>query len=239
MDSPGQDKEEFSDSDREWLRAVGGEAMDPDSPAAREGFALRLALEQRRREMEARSGARPGKSEEARQAQRDRLLQRARAEGLFERGTLDTSAPPGLEVAPVPTPMPVSPPTPKSAPPSNVIEFPGWRRRRALVALAASAVVGAVLVTQLVDRPDYAAPPEMLGSASVQRHQAVQARATAERLAGQLRAAGLRPGLYQRGRTYIVDIQLLGSELPAATPAFEALGIKPSPGFNRVEVAPG
>jgi len=221
MDSPGQDKQEFSDSDREWLRALGGEAVAPDSPAAREGFALRAALADRRREMEAGAEPRPGKSPQDRQAQRDALLQRARAEGLFER------RPPAAVTAP-----------PVAQAPSNVVEFPWWRRRRALVALAASTVIGAVLVGQWFARPDYGAPPEMLGGARVLEVRAPQARAVAERLAAQLRAAGLRPGLYQRGRIYLVDIQLLDAELPAATPAFEALGLRPLAGFNRVAVAP-
>ncbi|MBI5719223.1 MAG: hypothetical protein HZC37_16270 [Burkholderiales bacterium] len=221
MNNPDYDKPEFSDSDRQWLEALRGEGVDPASPAAREGFALRAALERRRLEMEARTEPRAEKSDEARQAQLDKLLQRARAEGAFEREQPDSA------VLPAPAP-----------PQSNVIEFPWWRRRRVLVALAASAVIGAVLVTQIVDRPDYGAPPEMLGHANVQKLKATQPRVAAERMAEQLRAAGFRPGLYQRGNTYVVDIQLMAAEIAVAGPAFEALGIKASAGFNRVEIAP-
>jgi hypothetical protein len=95
---------------------------------------------------------------------------------------------------------PTQAPASRAAPPSNVVGFPWWRRRRVALAFAASLALGSVLVTQL-------------------------------------RAAGLRPGLYQRGATYIVDITLLASELPTAAPAFEPLAIRPAAGFNRVEFA--
>jgi len=54
----------------------------------------------------------------------------------------------------------------------------------------------------------------------------------------QLRAVGLRPGQYQRDKIYIVDINLVASELPLAAPAFQAQGLQPALGFNRVEFSP-
>jgi hypothetical protein len=236
-----QDQDDFSDSDRQWLAAVSGNGVDPASAAAREGFALRTALEQLDLERAAPAdAAQAPESEAQRRARRDALLQRAIAEGAFERppraGAAATAPTPPLPATTqaAPTRAPAS----RAAPPSNVVGFPWWRRRRVALALAASLALGSVLVTQLLDRPTYGPPPELLGTpANVQRLQAARPRAEAERLAAQLRAAGLRPGLYQRGATYIVDLTLLASELPTAAPAFEPLAIRPAAGFNRVEFA--
>jgi hypothetical protein len=227
MASNGPDKQEFSDSDRQWFDALSGKAVDPESKAAREGFAMRVALEQRRLEQQRREAAATEADEAAARARLEKLRQRARAEGLFE----PSAAAP--ERAPAPAPPP---PTPA---PGNVIEFPWWRRqRRTVFALAASVLLGTVVVTQLVQRPDYEAPPQMLGTGSVQKVLAPAPRRAAERLAEQLRQAGLRPGIYQRGKTYIVDITLMAAELAAAAPAFATLGLEPAAGFNRVEFGP-
>jgi hypothetical protein len=205
---------EFSDSDRAWFAALSGQATPaPGTAATREGQALRAALAQRIAERSADPGLAAATSDEAMQAQLQRLRQRMQAEGTF--------APP--------------PPAATAAPPSNVIAFPWWRRRVALVGMAAS-VLAAVLVVQMMGtRADYPVPPEMMGADGRQPLQVAAPRPAAEQLAARLREAGLRPGLYQRGGTYVVDVTLAASQLPAAEPGFAALGLKPAPGFNRVE----
>ncbi len=219
MSTDDHDPKEFSDSDREWFAALSGNApRDSRSTAAREGAALRVALEQRRQEIDGDPRLAAVTSDIAMEAMRQNLVQRARHEGLFDRTA------------------PATPPP--SAATSNVVEFPWWRRRRPLLALAASLLVGVVSVRELMDRPDYPEPPEMLGPGGVLRVRVPQPRAAAEQLAARLKQAGLRPGLYQRGKAYVVDVQLMAAELPAARPAFEALGTKAEVGFNRVEILP-
>lgn len=130
------------------------------------------------------------------------------------------------------------PPTPRppEAVPAKVIDFPWWRRRGALLAMAAS-LFAAVVIVQLVDRrPNYPPPNELMGADGIQRTQSADPRRAAEQLAQQLRAVGLRPGLYQRGRTYVVDITLMSAELQTAQTGFTALGLLPVAGFNRVEI---
>lgn len=216
-DDPGP--REPSDSDRDWFAALSGNApQDSRSTAAREGAALRVALERRRQGIDNDPRLAAATSDAAMEAMRQGLLRRARDEGLFDR-----TAP----AAPLP-----------STASSNVVEFPWWRRRRPLLALAASLLVGVVAVRELMDRPDYPEPPEMLGAGGVLRVRVPQPKAAAVQFAARLRQAGLRPGLYQRRKAYFVDVQLMAAELPAARPAFEALGIKAEVGFNRVEISP-
>lgn len=235
MSSPSDDKPEppFSDSDLQWYAALSGEALaDPESPAAREGQALRIALEQRRQEMALDPTLAAARNDESQQRQLQQLRQRVRREGVFDRPPATaTIAAPAAPAAP-------APPAPTTAQASNVIAFPWWRRRGALVAMAASVLMAAVLVQQLTSQPDYAQPPAMLGADGVQALRVPQPRASAEQLAERLRQAGLRPGLYQRGKTYVVDVNLMAAELPLADPGFAALRIKPALGFNRVEFSP-
>jgi hypothetical protein len=219
MSTDDHDPKEFSDSDREWFAALSGNASrDSRSTAALEGAALRVALELRRQEIDSDPRLAAVTSDTAMEAMRQNLVQRARDEGLFDRTA------------------PATPPP--SAGTSNVVEFPWWRRRRPLLALAASVLVGLVTVRELMDRPDYPEPPEMLGTGGVLRVRAPQPRAAAEQLAARLKQADLRPGLYQRGKTYFVEVQLMAAELSAARPAFEALGIEAGVGFNRVAISP-
>ena len=226
MTRPGPDKPEFGDSDREWFAALTDDAAprDPASRPSREGHALRAALAQRQKEAEGDGGLEADASDAANERQLERLLQRADGEGVFDRsppaGTADAGA-----TAPAPTP------------PSNVVEFPWWRRRRALVGLAASLLAGVLVLTQF-ESAIYPEPPQMHGADGVQRVRAARPREAAERLAAQLREGGLKPGLYQRGKTFVVDVNLLSAERAAAAQAFGALGIEPAVGFNRVEVAP-
>lgn len=223
MTNPGDGPSppEFSDSDLQWYAALSGQAPPQGSPASREGLALRAALELRRQEIEADPALAAATSDEAMRQQAQRLRERIAREGIFDR------APPAEPAAPVPPPAA-----------SNVVEFPWWRRRGALLAMAASALVAVVLVQQITSQPDYPPPPAMMGADGLRQLRAAQPRQAAERLAAQLRQAGLRPGLYQRGSSYLVDVNLLAAELPAAEPAFAALGLKPAVGFNRVEIGP-
>jgi hypothetical protein len=205
----GNPTPEFSDSDLQWYAALTGDPpRDPNSAAVREGLALRVALEQRRLEIAASPDIATATSDEAMQRQLQQLRQRIQREGVFDR--------------------------PQAAA-SNVIEFPWWRRRGALLAMAASVLVAVVLVQQITSQPDYPQPPTMMGADGIQQLRVAQPRQAAEAWAAQLRQAGLRPGLYQRGTTYVVDVNLMAAELPAAEPAFAALKLKPAVGFNRVE----
>jgi hypothetical protein len=223
-------KPEFTDSDSAWFDALTGQPKPgAKAPAAREGRALRAALEQRQHEIAASPELAAATSDDAMQHQLQRLRQRAKAEGVFE-------AAPGASPSPSNDAAPTASSTP-AQPKSNVIEFPWWRRRKALVGLAASLVVALVVVQQTGDRADYPPPNEMLGADGLQRLRAPRPRQAAEQLAERLVQAGLRPGLYQRGKTYLVDITLLASDLKVAEPGFATLGIKPVVGFNRVEIA--
>lgn len=220
MSSPnnGNATPDFSDSDLQWFAALSGETLpDPGSAAAREGLALRMALEQRRQEVNASPDLAAATSDEAMQRQLHALQQRIQRERVFERAQ---------PAAPMPPPAPAAP---------NVIAFPWWRQRGALVAIAASMLVAVVLVQQITSQPDYAQPPVMSGAEGSQQVRAPQPRQAAEQLAAQLRQAGLRPGLYQRGKTFVVDVNLMAAELPAAKPAFETLRLEPVVGFNRME----
>ena len=223
MSSPdnGRSTPEFSDSDLQWYAALSGETpRDLDSTAVREGLALRVALEQRRVEMAASPERAAATSDEALQRQLQQLRQRIQREGVFDR------------------PQSSDPEPPAEAKVSNVIDFPWWRRRGALVAMAASALVAVVLVQQITSQPDYPQPPTMLGAEGIQQRRLPQPRQAAEGLAAQLQQANLRPGLYQRGKTYVVDVNLMAAELPLAEPAFAALQLRPAVGFNRVEIGP-
>ena len=218
MSNPGSDGStpEFSDSDRVWYAALSGEqGGDPASAATREGKALRLALEQRVQELAARPELAAATSEEAMQRQLQQLQQRMEQEGLFERPAAPDAAP---------------------AASSNVVAFPWWRRRVALAGLAAALMLSVVIVHQLDNQAEFPLPNETFGADGLQRLSVRKPRDVAVQVAAQLKQAGLRPGVYQRGKTYFVDVSLMASELPAAEPAFTALKLKPVAGFNRVEL---
>ncbi len=220
MSSPnnGKPPPDFSDSDLRWYACLSGAPLaDPGPPAEREALAMRMALEQRRHEVGASPDLVAAISDEAMQLQLQALRQRIQRDGVFER------APPAAATLP---PAPAAP---------NVIEFPWWRRRGGFLAMAASVLVAVVLVQQITSQPDYAQPPVMSGADGTQQMRVAQPKQAAEQWAAQLRQAGLRPGLYQRGTTYVVDINLMAADLPAATPAFATLQRAPAVGFNRIE----
>ncbi len=222
MTPPGPDKPEFGDSDREWLAALDGDATSRDVTTSRpslEGHALRTALAQRHKESERNANTGTVSRDATLEQDLEHLLRRADTEGVFDRSAPDSSAA-----------------TP-DAPPSNVVEFPWWRRRTAVVGLAASLLAGVLVLTQF-ETTIYPEPPQTHGADGVQRVRDARPREAAERLAAQLRDAGLKPGLYQRGKMFVVNVNLLSAERASAAQAFAALGIEPVVGFNRVEVSP-
>jgi hypothetical protein len=224
MSNPGSDGStpEFSDSDRAWYAALSGEqGGDPTSAATREGQALRFALEQRVQELAARPELAAATSTEATQRQVEQLQLRAQQEGLFDRPAAPDAAPE----------------TPPAAA-SNVVAFPWWRRRVSLVGLAAALMLSVVVVQQLDNQAEFPLPNETYGTDGLQRLRVQKPRDVAVQLAAQLKQAGLRPGVYQRGKVYFVDVTLMASDQAAAAPAFSALQLKPAAGFNRVEIAP-
>lgn len=228
MSSPGSGtpKPEFSDSDQQWFAALSGkEAGDPASPTVREGLALRAALELRKQEVAADPDLSAATSDEAMQQQLLRLRLRIEAEGVFAQSPSAASS------------HSDDPRSTSESKSSNVIAFPWWRRRLSLVGMAASLVMAVVVVQMIAHQPDYPPPNEIRGADGVQQAYEVRPREAAEQLATQLRQAGLRPGLYQRGKTYIVDITLMASDLSAAETAFTTLRLKPAAGFNRVEIS--
>ena len=58
----------------------------------------------------------------------------------------------------------------------------------------------------------------------------------AEAIAAQLKAAGLSARLYQSGKTFFVDTDLVAEKLEAAAPTLQALGLKDSIGQARIEI---
>lgn len=114
---------------------------------------------------------------------------------------------------------------------------PWWRQWPAAAGLAAALVLASALVpTWRGDTdPNYDNPPTMRGDAGLHRVSASQPRQAAEAFAAALRVAGLKPGIYRRDKTYVVDVDLQPDQLAAAAPAFERIALKPTPGFSRVE----
>lgn len=113
---------------------------------------------------------------------------------------------------------------------------PWWRQWPAAAGLAAVLALASALVpTWHGDNEPYGAPPVMRGDEGRHRLRAGQPRQSAEAFAAALREAGLKPGVYRRGKTYVVDVDLEPDQLSAAAPAFQRLALKPTPGFSRLE----
>ena len=115
-----------------------------------------------------------------------------------------------------------------------------WRQRwPAIAGLAAAVVLSAVLVPiwQGGGDGEHDAPPVMRGDYVLREQRTAEPRASAEAFAAALRQAGLKPGLYRREKTFVVDIDLKPEQLPSAVPAFAGLALQPVPGYTRVEFA--
>lgn len=117
---------------------------------------------------------------------------------------------------------------------------PTTRRRLlpALGGLAAALALAAVLVPMLtVQDPGIDDPPPVLrGDVQTLRKAVPEPARQARALAGDLRTAGFRPGLYRRGQTYVVDVDISAARLTEAQPAFMRLGLEPSAGMVRIEL---
>lgn len=113
-----------------------------------------------------------------------------------------------------------------------------WRERRTiLVGLAAAVVLSAVLVPVWQGSgDDYDAPPVMRGEHVLRELRVADPKGAAEGFATALRDAGLKPGLYRRDKTYVVDVDLKPDQLGAAAPAFARLALQPAAGTTRVEL---
>jgi hypothetical protein len=113
-----------------------------------------------------------------------------------------------------------------------------WRQRwPAMAGLAAVVALSAVLLPMLNRDNDtaYDPPPVMRGEYVTRQARVSQPVKAAEAFAAALRGAGLKPGIYRRDKTFVVDVDLTPEQLAAAAPAFKLLKFEPTPGFTRVE----
>jgi hypothetical protein len=106
----------------------------------------------------------------------------------------------------------------------------------ALGGVAAAVLLGAAMLPLLTsqDRSIYPEPPVLRGGLPVRQVAVPQPRAAAEQFAQTLQAAGLKPALYQQAEDYVVDVVLRPGQAPSAAPAFQRLGLEPSPDLNRI-----
>lgn len=108
----------------------------------------------------------------------------------------------------------------------------------ALAGLAAAvALVGVLLPLSSVDDDGFDGPPPVLrGEVQTLRKQLPEPARQARALADALTAAGFRPGLYRRGKTYVIDVDIPAPRLPEARPAFAPLALDPAAGLVRIEL---
>jgi hypothetical protein len=106
----------------------------------------------------------------------------------------------------------------------------------ALGGLAAAVVLSAGLLRLWYDPsgPIYDAPPVLRGTPPVRQVVTSTPREAAERFAKDLRSVGLKPGLYQKDSSFVVDINLLPEQIDTARPAFGQLNQVPTLGLTRV-----
>ncbi|MBL8339874.1 MAG: hypothetical protein JNL30_00280 [Rubrivivax sp.] len=109
----------------------------------------------------------------------------------------------------------------------------------ALGGLAAAVLIAAGLlpVWRDVVAPTYDPPPVLRGAPRLGQVAVPDPRKAAERFANALRDAGLRPGLYQKEESFVVDINLLPGQMEMARPAFAQINEAPAVGMNRVTFA--
>jgi len=222
-----RDPEDFSDSDQEWFDRLGPAPRPPaQTPAQREGDALKQAMRIADAKLAQRPDIRNALSDEARQ----RRFQRIQA----------SLADPEPVVAP-----PAQPPRPAAPSPGAWSRLRQWLegsllgpRWPAAGALALAVALGTVIVPVWMNDHIYERPEQLKGADDVRQVDAERPRQAAEAFAAELVRAGLKPGLYQRGKTFVVDIDVDRAQLPAASPAFARIGVEPRLGFTRVEFDP-
>lgn len=119
---------------------------------------------------------------------------------------------------------------------------PPWQRRwlPAGAAIAASITLATLLVPRLMDGDGrlYDEPPTMRGEVEAVRRSDAQPKQAAEALAATLRAGGLQPRIYQRQKTFTVDVDLAPDAPDAALAAMRQAGLVVRPGLTRVVVEP-
>ncbi len=125
----------------------------------------------------------------------------------------------------------------------GLLDKPGPSRRtvwQATAALVAIVVMAVVLVPRMGGDGDpiYDEPPTMRGGFVLVRRQDANPRQAAEALAASLKAGGVQPRLYQLGKTFTVDVELLPDADEAALAAVERAGLVAKVGITRVEIAP-
>ena len=124
----------------------------------------------------------------------------------------------------------------------GLLDRPAQSRRRiwqAGAAIAATVVLAVLIFPRAGDQgPFYDEPPTMRGEFTEVKRQDAEPRKAAEALAATLKAAGLQPRLYQRDKTFSVDVEWLPDAGDAALAAFRQAGLEARPGITRVEIAP-
>ncbi len=117
-----------------------------------------------------------------------------------------------------------------------------WQRRwlPAGAAIAASIALAALLVPRLLDGDGrlYDEPPTMRGEADTVRRSDAHPKQAAEALAATLRAGDLQPRIYQRQKTFTVDVDLAPDAADTALAAMRQAGLVARPGLTRVEFDP-
>ncbi len=106
-------------------------------------------------------------------------------------------------------------------------------------ALAASVLVGFLALQALQNGQvavSFDEPPTMRGQIQTVQLRDKAPKERAEAIAAQLKAAGLSARLYQSGKTFFVDTDLVAEKLEAAAPTLQALGLKDSIGQARIEI---
>lgn len=233
-----RDPDDFSDSDLEWLDRIGPSPRPPaQTPAQREGDRLKAAMQRVDADLLARPEVQAALGDEARRARLREVMARLDA--------------PAADVSPAPAPAPSAAPSPAPSGPDAASSPAAWWRRLsgvfgglvarpwpAAAALAMAVVASTVIVPTWMNQPAYQRPDEVKGADDVRRVAVERPRQAAEAFAAELSKAGLKPGLFQRDKTFIVDIDVDRPLLAAATPAFTRIGLEPRLGFTRVEFAP-
>ncbi len=225
-----RDPSPFSDSDQEWYDRLGPSTRPPAQTAAqREGDTLMGAMRAADEQLVQRPDMRAALSDEAAEQRWQRLQSRLDAEGLL---TTQPHAQRGQPRAAAPRPGWWS--RMRSAL-DGILLGPPWRAVAALTLLVA---LGTVIVPVWMSGRVYDPPGELKGADDVRQVTVARPRRAAEAFAAELTRAGLKPGIFQRDPTFIVDIDVERDQLLAATPAFAGIGLQVRMGFTRIEFDP-